>query len=88
MARLYLLTHGRIPLVGVGGIASAATAWTKIAAGATLLQLYTALIYQGPALIATILSGLAARLARENIGLAELCGRDAQTIAHQGLSGT
>lgn len=88
LSRLYLLTGGRIPLVGVGGISDAATAWTKLAAGATLLQLYTAFIYQGPAVIERILSGLAARLAAENITLAELRGRDAERIAHHGLSGT
>ena len=74
--------------MGVGGISDAATAWTKLAAGATLLQLYTALIYQGPAVIEMILTGLAARLAAEQITLAELRGRDAESIAHHGLSGT
>ncbi len=88
LARLYLVTQGRIPLVGVGGISDAATAWTKLAAGATLLQLYTALIYQGPAVIENILSGLSARLAAEKTTLAELRGRDAELIAHHGLSGT
>ena len=88
LARMYLLTNGGIPLIGVGGISNAETAWTKIAAGATLLQLYTALIYQGPALVAQILSGLTARLAAENTSLGRLRGRDAALIAHQGLSGT
>ena len=45
-------TGGAIPLIGVGGIASGADAYAKIRAGASLVQLYTALVYQGPALIA------------------------------------
>jgi dihydroorotate dehydrogenase len=53
---------GAIPLVGVGGIASADDAYTKIRAGASLVQLYTALVYQGPGLVARIKAGLAARL--------------------------
>jgi dihydroorotate dehydrogenase len=59
LARFYELTHGRIPLVGVGGICDAASAWIKICAGASLLQLYTALVYSGPALVPKIVSGLA-----------------------------
>jgi dihydroorotate dehydrogenase len=58
----YRMTEGRIPLVGVGGIASADEAYFKIRAGASLLQLYTALIYEGPNLIGRITTGLAARL--------------------------
>ena len=88
LARLYLLTQGRIPLVGVGGIADAETAWAKILAGATLLQLYSALIYRGPGLVAEILTGLAERLARDGLTLETARGRDARSIAHQGLSGT
>jgi dihydroorotate dehydrogenase len=88
LARLYLLTQGRIPLIGVGGIGDAETAWAKILAGATLLQLYSALIYRGPGLVAEILEGLSTRLRREGSTLAKACGRDATAIAHQGLSGT
>lgn len=87
LAQLYLLTEGRIPLVGVGGISDAQSAWTKLAAGATLLQIYTALVYQGPAVIERILGGLSAKLSAENITLAQLRGRDAERIAHHGLSG-
>jgi dihydroorotate dehydrogenase len=50
LARFYLLTEGKIPLVGVGGIAKAEHAWSKICAGASLLQLYSALVFQGPEL--------------------------------------
>lgn len=48
VARLYELTQRRIPLIGVGGIFNAADAWEKIAAGASLVQLYTGFIYKGP----------------------------------------
>ena len=51
LARVYRRPAGRIPLIGIGGIDSGATALAKIEAGATLLQLYTGLIYEGPGLI-------------------------------------
>lgn len=54
LARVYRLTEGRVPLVGIGGIDSGAAAIAKIEAGATLLQLYTALVFKGPGLIARI----------------------------------
>ncbi len=88
LARLYLLTGGRIPLVGAGGIADAETAFVKILAGATLLQLYSALVYRGPGLVAEILAGLAARLAHDGLTLQTARGREAEAIAHQGSSGT
>ena len=89
LARMYLLTEGRLPLVGVGGIASAADAWRKIEAGATLLQLYSALVYRGPALVAEILAGLEGRLAASGASsLAAVTGRAAAGLAHQGESGT
>jgi dihydroorotate dehydrogenase len=53
---------GRAPLIGVGGVSSADDAYAKIRAGASLVQLYTALIYKGPALIAEIIEGLPKRL--------------------------
>jgi len=53
---------GRLPLIGVGGIASGADAYAKIRAGASAVQLYSALIYQGPGLVALIKADLAARL--------------------------
>jgi dihydroorotate dehydrogenase len=63
LATLYALTGGRLPLIGVGGIASAADAFEKICAGASLIQLYTALAFQGPTLVAKIKFGLADLLA-------------------------
>ena len=59
---LYRKTEGTLPLVGVGGIFSAEDAWEKIQAGASLLQLYTGWIYQGPWLIRDILQGLTQKL--------------------------
>jgi dihydroorotate dehydrogenase len=56
--------QGRIPVIGVGGITSAADAREKLAAGASLVQVYTGLIYRGPALIPDIVRGLAAPEAR------------------------
>lgn len=55
---IYDQTNGQLPIVGVGGVASAAEAWAKITAGASLVQLYTGLIYEGPWLIKRILQGL------------------------------
>ena len=65
LADLYRLTEGKLPLVGVGGVASGSDAYRKIRAGASLVQLYTALVYQGPALVMRIKSELA-RLLRED----------------------
>ena len=65
IAELYQLTGGRIPLIGVGGIFTAEDAWEKIAAGASLVQLYTGFIYQGPRIAREINEGLAEILARE-----------------------
>lgn len=62
---VYRLSNGKIPLVGVGGIASAKDAYTKIKAGASLVQLYTAFIYQGFGLINGINEGLVALLERD-----------------------
>lgn len=75
--RVYAATGGRIPLIGVGGIEDGATAYAKLRAGATLLQLYTALVYEGPGLVARILDELAALLARDGFAsVAEAVGAD------------
>ncbi len=76
LAEMYRRTQGRVPLIGVGGIASGADAYAKIRAGASLVQLYTGLAYQGPALIERIKSELAALLRRDRVAsLAEAVGR-------------
>ena len=59
------LVRGRIPLVGVGGVRSGDDAYAKIRAGASLVQLYTALVYQGPGLIARLKRELSALLRRD-----------------------
>lgn len=64
LARVYRAASGRLPLIGSGGVSSAETAWQKLRAGASLIQIYTGLVYEGPALVPAILSGLAERLVR------------------------
>jgi dihydroorotate dehydrogenase len=59
------LTRGRVPLIGVGGVASGADAYAKIQAGASLVELYTALVYEGPGLVRRIKAELAALLRRD-----------------------
>ena len=61
---------GAIPLIAVGGIASADDAWQRIRAGASLVQLYSALVYRGPGLAREIANGLAERL--EHAGMASI----------------
>lgn len=75
LAELYRLTEGRLPLIGVGGIASGGDAYAKIRAGASLVQLYTALIYQGPALVNRIKRELLALLRADGFShIAEAVG--------------
>lgn len=78
LARIWRLTGGRLPLIGVGGIASGADAYAKIRAGAAAVQLYTALICQGPGVVTRILAELDALLARDgHAQLAAAVGSDA-----------
>src|SRR5206468_1062721 len=71
-------TGGTLPLVGVGGIASAEDAYTKIRAGASLVQLYTALVFAGPALLHGIKAGLAELLRCDGFAsVTEAVGADA-----------
>jgi dihydroorotate dehydrogenase len=77
LARLSQLTEGRLPLIGVGGIGSAEDAYAKIRAGASAVQLYTALAYDGLSLVARIVSGLDALLARDgHATVADAVGTD------------
>lgn len=62
---VYRLSGGKIPLIGVGGIASPEDAYAKVKSGASLLQLYTALIYQGFGLVGRINRGLVTLLERD-----------------------
>jgi dihydroorotate dehydrogenase len=59
LAQFYRLTNGRIPLIGCGGVADGATAYAKIRAGASLVQLYSALVFHGPGLVRRIRQELA-----------------------------
>ncbi|MXQ13770.1 quinone-dependent dihydroorotate dehydrogenase [Microvirga makkahensis] len=81
LAEAFLRVERRIPLIGVGGVDSAEAAWAKIRAGASLVQLYSAMVYKGPGLIGDIKRGLVQKLAQEHITLADVTGRDASAIA-------
>ncbi|MFN0068346.1 MAG: quinone-dependent dihydroorotate dehydrogenase [Limisphaerales bacterium] len=61
---LHRQTRGRLPVIGVGGVFDAADAWEKLACGASLVQAYTGMVYEGPALARVIVCGLRERLAR------------------------
>jgi dihydroorotate dehydrogenase len=81
LAETYLRVERRIPLIGVGGVDSAETAWAKIRAGASLVQLYSAMVYKGPGLIGDIKDGLLQKLDQEKTSLTQAIGRDASAIA-------
>jgi dihydroorotate dehydrogenase len=68
-------TEGKLPIVGVGGIFTAADAWEKITAGASLVQIYTGWIYEGPWMVRRILAGLLQRLEEHGMkSIAEAVG--------------
>ena len=70
-------SEGQFPLIGCGGVGSGADAYAKIRAGATLVQLYTAMVYDGPPLVRRIKDELAALLARDGFaGVANAVGAD------------
>ena len=76
LAKVYEATGGRIPLIGIGGIDSGETALAKIEAGASLLQLYTGLVYEGPGLIGAMKRELTAAVRRAGArNVSELTGR-------------
>lgn len=86
LARIYRQTNGKIPLIGIGGIDSPETALAKIEAGASLIQLYTGLIYQGPGLIGRIKTHLGAAVRRSGLtNIAGLTGRSADAWADRPL---
>lgn len=68
LARMAQRLDGRIALIGVGGVHNAQTAWSKIEAGASLVQLYSGMVYEGPSLPAEILEGLAEKIGDGVIG--------------------
>jgi dihydroorotate dehydrogenase len=86
LARVYEATEGRIPLIGIGGVDSGETALAKIEAGATLIQLYTGLIYEGPGVIGRIKGHLADACGRRGVShLSELRGSKAGEWAKRAL---
>ncbi len=75
---LYRQTKGALPIIGVGGIFGAEDAWEKITAGASLVQLYTGLVYRGPGAVKETVKGLQRRLEESSLGsLSEAVGTDA-----------
>ena len=75
VSKIYKLTGGSIPIVGVGGIFTADDAWEMIAAGASLVQVYTGFIYEGPSIAAKINDGLRRIISREGfVSLDEAVG--------------
>jgi len=77
LRRFRRASGGEIPLIGVGGITDADDAWERICAGASLIQLYSAMVYEGPGIAARIARGLARRLKREGIAsIMELVGTE------------
>jgi dihydroorotate dehydrogenase len=75
LRRFRSASGGQMPLIGCGGIATADDAWERICAGASLVQLYTAMIYEGPHVARHIATGLAQKLERSAFGsIAEAVG--------------
>ncbi|MFV2091865.1 MAG: quinone-dependent dihydroorotate dehydrogenase [Hyphomicrobiales bacterium] len=84
LAQAFLLARGRLALVGVGGICSGADALVKIKAGASLVQLYTGLVFAGPGLVTRVLADLAAALRAEGFaGIGDVVGVDAPRLARR-----
>ncbi|HZV37044.1 MAG TPA: quinone-dependent dihydroorotate dehydrogenase [Verrucomicrobiae bacterium] len=81
ICHIHRQTRGTLPIIGVGGIFNAADAWEKICAGATLLQVYTGLVYEGPGIARRIVNGLRARLAENGFkDISQAIGRGAELI--------
>ena len=83
VARLHSLTGGSIPIIGVGGIFTADDAWEMISAGASLIQIYTGFIYEGPSVVREINEGLRKIVSREGfVSLDEAVGCRAKELAN------
>lgn len=77
LSDMYTLTQGKVPLIGVGGVSDAKTAYAKIRAGASLVQLYSAMVYEGPGLVRDILKDLPDLLRADGFSsVAEVVGAD------------
>ena len=82
LGKVYVLTQGQIPLIGVGGISTGKAALGKIEAGASLVQLYTGLVYEGPGLIPRIKKALIGGIERAGVSsIAGLVGKKAESWA-------
>ena len=81
LAKCYLVTEGKLPLIGVGGIDSGAAAIAKVRAGASLVQLYTGLVYEGPTLLPDIKDALVAEIEATGKPLQSLVGTAADEWA-------
>ena len=64
---IFKQTRGQLPVIGVGGIFSADDAWKKITAGASLVQIYTGLVYEGPGIAKKIAAGLIKHMEKEGV---------------------
>jgi dihydroorotate dehydrogenase len=81
LAATYLRVEGQFPLVGVGGIDGWETAFAKLEAGASLLQIYSVLVFEGPALVGAIHDGIAQELRRRGATIADVVGTRAAHYA-------
>jgi dihydroorotate dehydrogenase len=82
IATLYNMTQGTMPLIGAGGIFTAEDAWEKISAGASLVQIYTGFIYEGPSIARTVNEGLRRIISSEGfVSLDEAVGCRAKELA-------
>ncbi len=82
LAKFYLATAGKIPLIGVGGIDSGSAAWEKLRAGATLVQIYSGMVYEGPRLARKIGHHLSHQLERSGFNsLSDVTGTGAEEWA-------
>lgn len=87
--RVYRLTGGSIPIVGVGGVETGQDAYDKIRAGASLVQLYTALAYQGPWLIPRLKDELAELLGRDGFAsVGDAVGADHKDVPRKTKPGS
>lgn len=77
LALLHRETQGAVPLIGVGGISSGQDVWDKLRAGASAVQVYSAMIYQGLSIASRLTQDLDDRLARDRLSLAEVTGSGA-----------
>ena len=79
---MYIRTDGKIPLVGVGGVATGEDAYRKIRAGASLVQLYSSFAYQGPSVVPRVKTELAECLARDGfVSVADAVGADHKAVS-------